>query len=289
MESGELRGATEEMYKKAGLGRMAAGMSAKGKRLKATADARFAGDSDESMEEQQKRVKDRAEEEYKQNYQGRSSRELFQEAATSSALGKQEGETSGEYRNRMRTTGERRTVGREWQAAGRTATQYGEGGAAAKWMGLNVDRGAQRRLVGAKGDIDKQMGIILGESGEDFTAEQQKEIEKNLRITSGKKMGGYSKKDYDKLSKEEQKELSDIDAMGGEERAARGKRGLQKVASQVAEKKEKDRQDRDPSLTTLKEMSAALKELAGTMKGEAAASGRTRNVHVTDIVSVRQA
>ena len=264
--TGELTEGTQAAYEKMGLGWVGKMRQLHGKRLAAVAagvDLDIGG-----ADAYGQSVSAAVEAERHGPLEGKSSQELFKMASDVRNAPKGASETDEEYRDRLRMASQVGMEGKARRAAGATVQKGGEGWAASKWLGLNVDRGVQRRLIGAQGDINKQMAILTSEEGGMVMSEdkaerkaQEKQIEHALRVAGGKKNLGYSDKDLAAMTEDERKEIAGYNTQGKEERAARGRDEMRTVGRDQAARKEADRQKNDPQLQSLKSIEESIKRL----------------------------
>ncbi len=300
-KGGGLRAGTEESLRKRGLGFMADQMKAEGARLATTSS--LTGLSEANLEAGQSAFES-ATAGQAAAFRGKSSQQLFQEAAKNEQTARGEDETEADYANRMAKGAQRKSVARERRAAGGSVQQFGEGLAAGKWMGLRMGRDTQRSLYGARGNISKQMAILGEEMQfEDIkddkgrvvmsAGDQKDDLEMQLRRMSGKANLGYTEKDLAAMSPEKRKRVQDQIAedkgKGREEIAAESKQKLGAIGREQEKKRRQESADQDPSYQVMKEMATSLKQLSQALtqqNGKDATTARPVTVSNTEL-SVR--
>lgn len=171
---------------------------------------------------------------------------------------------------------------RETTSAAR-ATAGGRGGlAAAKWMGISLDRDTQRQMLraGQRGDTTEMYNVLMGQGGYAgmLSDEEQTRAKEALSMIAGKST-----------------QYSDKDPITGEMRtrrvskdqaAAWGKEQLQSIAA----KHEKERQDKqasqqDPSFRQLEKIASTLDKMFGVSKDEKMSGMKVVNTVDVNIAS----
>ena len=143
---------------------------------------------------------------------------------------------------------------RGMQSAARTVGQYGEGGAAAKWMGLDLGADTMRLLSSKRGDTNAQISILTDEHVFDHMSEKQQiEFKHGLALAGGDTGSKY-------MSGEEK--LMPIDQM-----RVKGRQTIQGVQREVKEKAEKESKAKEDAKEKASvEQTKALNDLVITLK-----------------------
>lgn len=227
-----------------GLGSFASLAKARGRRMKTTAG--LAGTSAQDVQEKRAAWASAVEAE-ENEISGKSSAEL-------SKMVQERVDTTDPNQLQLIYGGKaaaRRTL-KERRTADMMVGRGGGGFAAAKWMGLNLDRDVLRDLVNTR-DVGKQMGILEGSGGLAGMDDAQKErARKYLQLMSGQKTGDEK-----------------LDALPSEERNRMARAGFKGLGAEVQERQKQEAARKDPSYQKLEGIETAIKELATVLKADA--------------------